>query len=316
MLKYRLMLGPIMIGALVALFWLDGRLDDIDLTGTQLGQWLGRSYLPAGLVLLAVMLVLIALATRELCAIFRAKGIDADALLVASGGMIGCLMVYLIPRAADSQTTIAVICTVMVALFLATLVRYSWGRRTQGVIVAAAVTMFAVVYLGLLPGFFLAIRRWHSEWIVAAVILITKTCDIGAYATGRLIGRHKLIPWLSPGKTWEGLIGGVMLSCLTATGLAALSNALGLQLHYLPGRPAGADHVSLLFAAVAGLLMGLVGQFGDLVASLLKRDAGIKDSGSSIPGYGGLLDVLDSPIAVAPLAYWLLWVMPLMEHLP
>jgi phosphatidate cytidylyltransferase len=65
-------------------------------------------------------------------------------------------------------------------------------------------------------------------------------------------------------------------------------------------------HYPLWYAALAGLLLGLIGQFGDLVASLFKRDAGIKDSGSSIPGFGGVLDVIDSPIVVAPFAYWLL----------
>jgi phosphatidate cytidylyltransferase len=120
-------------------------------------------------------------------------------------------------------------------------------------------------------------------------------CDTGAYFTGRAIGRHKLIVWLSPGKTWEGLIGGVITSSLVGLLFAWLS-----QRFLSPG-----DHVPLHLGAIWGCIFGLVGQFGDLMKSLLKRGAGIKDSSSLLPGLGGVLDVLDSPLMVAPVAYWL-----------
>ena len=204
----------------------------------------------------------------------------------------------------------AVFASMLIVLFLLTLVTHSWAkRRTDGAVAAAAVTMFSLIYLGLLPGFLLAIRRWHSAWVVLGVLLIVKACDSGAFATGKTIGRHKLIPWLSPGKTWEGLVGGVISAALVAMAMAALSNAFQIAgtwenvegvYEYLPA------HFHLWRSAAAGAAIGLVGQFGDLVASLFKRDAGIKDSGSSIPGFGGLIDLADSPIVAAPLAYWLL----------
>ncbi|MCC7407600.1 MAG: phosphatidate cytidylyltransferase, partial [Phycisphaeraceae bacterium] len=150
-------------------------------------------------------------------------------------------------------------------------------------------------------------RRWHDAEVVAAIILITKACDVGAYFTGRFLGRHKLIPWLSPGKTWEGLLGGVALSALVALLLAWLLNDLGLAGHWQPNpRQFVPQPYPLWLVPIAGAILGLVGQFGDLTASLFKRDAGFKDSGSSVPGFGGLLDVIDSPLIVAPVAYWLL----------
>ena len=159
-------------------------------------------------------------------------------------------------------------------------------------------------------------RRWQSPWVIVAIVLIVKCCDIGAYATGRLIGRTPLIAWLSPKKTVEGLVGGVLTSGLAAVLLAALGNhfehIVGKWTHVAGERLFMDYHMPLWYAFVAGMLLGLIGQIGDLTASLFKRDAGIKDSGASIPGFGGVIDVLDSPVVAAPLAFWLLqaaWVM-------
>ena len=127
--------------------------------------------------------------------------------------------------------------------------------------------------------------------LLAAVILVTKSCDIGAYFTGMSIGRHKLIAWLSPGKTWEGLVGGMVV--------AALAGAFLL-------RPLLSIEISLPYALLTGALLGLAGQAGDLIASMLKRDAQVKDSGSALPGFGGVIDVIDSPLLAGPVAYWLL----------
>ncbi len=254
-------------------------------------------------------LLIIPLGTMELCAIFRAENIEADPFMVAVSGMTGCTLIFAMPQNLSSQTTMAIFASLMGALFLVTLVKYSWNQRIQGAVAVGGVTMMAFIYMGIFPGFYLVTRRWHSPWVVAAIILVTKSCDIGAYFTGRAIGRHKLIPWLSPGKTWEGLFGGVILSALVAAGVAMLANYWGLAGVYTR---VGGHRIFNSFpypisgAVVAGALLGLVGQFGDLTASLFKRDAGIKDSGNSIPGFGGLLDVVDSPLVVAPLAYWLL----------
>lgn len=299
-----------MILGLLGLIWLDNRIDQIQIQGTVLQKlFAGRSYLPAGLLMLALALVIIPLTARELGAIFRAKGIASDPLLVSLAAMIGCVAVYAMPARIDSQKSVAILGTVLVGLFLASLIRHSWNARTQGAVAAAGVTMFTMIYLGFLPGFYILIRRWHDAWIIAGILLVTKSCDIGAYFTGRALGRHKLIPWLSPGKTWEGLIGGVTLSTVVAVLLTMLANHLQVSGHYVKTegmRLFNPVDYPLWAAAAGGLLLGVVGQFGDLCASLFKRDAGIKDSGSLIPGFGGVLDVVDSPLGVAPLAYWLI----------
>lgn len=311
MLKHRLIFGPLMILGLVALFCVDNFLDHVNLEGTPLqAVFLGRKYPPAGLALLIFFLCVIPLATRELVAIFRAKGIAADPGMVALSAMSGCLLIYAIPVDLDSQATIAIFASIITLLFLATLVKHAWRGRVEGAIAVGGVTMLALIYVGIFPGFYMATRRWHSAWVVLGVILTTKCCDIGAYFTGRAIGRHKLIPWLSPGKTWEGLIGGMVLSSLAAVLLAMLANHLDIAGVY--SREGGQrvftpTRYPLAWALLSGAILALVGQFGDLVASLLKRDAGIKDSGQSIPGFGGFIDVVDSPVIVAPVAYWLLY---------
>lgn len=310
MLKYRLIFGPIMIAALIGIVILDSFLDRVDLTGTAAQAFFfGRAYPPAGLLMLLCFAVLVVLGAKELCLIFRAKGVTIDTPVIMLSGVLGLVLFYAIPHWIGTQTAIAIYGSAMAGLFLATLVIHSRKGRTQGAIHAAAAGMFTFVYLGVLPGYLMAIRSWHSAWTLVAIIGITKSCDIGAYFTGRAIGKHKLIPWLSPGKTWEGLIGGMLFAAILATILAAIGNhheVTGYWLRQDGERVFQQVPYPLWYAALAGLLLGLIGQLGDLVASLFKRDAGIKDSGKVIPGFGGVLDVVDSPIVVAPFAYWLL----------
>jgi phosphatidate cytidylyltransferase len=187
---------------------------------------------------------------------------------------------------------VAVVSSVAVVVLLASLGFNSRNKTVEGVVAAAGGTLLSFVYLGLMFGFILAIRREHSVWVLFWVILVAKACDIGAYFTGRAIGRHKLIHWLSPGKTWEGLAGGVALAAAVGVGgLWAL-------------RACGVEGPAPWTGALAGVLFGLTGQLGDLIESLFKRDAGVKDSSAVLPGFGGVLDVLDSPLLVAPVAYW------------
>jgi phosphatidate cytidylyltransferase len=155
-----------------------------------------------------------------------------------------------------------------------------------------AATVFLFVYLGILPGFLVALR-WHdhAELLLTLTIFVPKCGDIGAYFTGHAIGRHKFTPLLSPKKTWEGFAGGMLASMAVSVGL---SFAAPVFRYGIPE------------AAAYGAVVGLAGVLGDLAESMIKRDAGSKDAGSRIPGFGGILDVIDSILFAAPVSYlWL-----------
>ena len=301
MLKYRLITGPLLILLLLLIILLDNWLDGVHLSGAWQDLFRGKEYPPRGMPLFGLACFIAApLAAWELVNISRAQGIAAKTPLTAIAAMLGVALSYCIPIGTDAISTIAILSTGMAAIFVASLMTFSRNQNVQGVIAAAGAVMFAMVYIGLMMGFLLAIRREHSAWWIVGIVMTTKMCDSGAYFTGRAIGKHKLIPWLSPGKTWEGLAGGVVTSTLVGVLFAWLS-----QEFLSPP-----DHVPLVWGAIWGCIFGFVGQFGDLMKSLLKRGAGIKDSSSLLPGLGGVLDVLDSPLMVAPVAYWLVTALP------
>jgi phosphatidate cytidylyltransferase len=180
---------------------------------------------------------------------------------------------------------------VFVAVFLATfLVEMARYREPGAAVPRLALTMFVVAYLGLLASCF-ARLRWlpeHTGLILTLTIFVPKCGDIGAFFTGRFLGRHRMTPILSPKKTWEGFAGGMVAAVLTSVGL---SNAGPVFAGGIPE------------AAAFGLLVGVAGVLGDLAESLIKRDCQTKDASQSIPGFGGLLDVIDSVLFAAPVAY-------------
>ncbi|MHC4427416.1 MAG: phosphatidate cytidylyltransferase [Planctomycetota bacterium] len=302
MLKHRLITGPLLVAALLAIVWFDDRLDSWELSGFLQQLFLQKAHPPRGLALFCLALVVGVLAARELNALFRADGIATRLWLTVLATETGLVLSYSIPTqttvtaGTSTTTTIAIISSGFLVVFVLALVTFSRHRNVEGVVAAAGAVVFAMVYLGLMLGFLLALRRSHSAWLIVGVILTTKSCDTGAYFTGRLLGRHRMIPWLSPGKTWEGLAGGVATAILVGMILAALSR----RFLEIP------DQVPWWIGALGGLLFGVFGQLGDLAMSLLKRGAGVKDSSKILPGLGGVLDVLDSPLMVAPVAYWLL----------
>jgi phosphatidate cytidylyltransferase len=138
-----------------------------------------------------------------------------------------------------------------------------------------------------------------AAFLILWLLAVTKFSDMGAYLTGSLVGRHKMIPHISPGKTWEGFAGGLACSQLAACGLYAL-----FPQHFTV--LGGWGHVITL-----GFLLGVLAVIGDLAESVVKRALGAKDSGRMLPGIGGALDLIDSICFTAPaLYYYLLWVRP------
>ena len=172
-------------------------------------------------------------------------------------------------------------------------------ERQGGALAKIAVGVFSLVYVGLMFAFAVQIRLFWGVGAVLSWIVTVKMGDIGAYTIGRLFGRNKLSPAISPGKTTEGALGSLMFaaigSWLCFHGIVQWSPPC---IDVMPGVPQG--------WLVFGLLMGSVGMIGDLAESLLKRDAGCKDSSSWMPGFGGVLDILDSLLLSAPIA-WICW---------
>ncbi len=176
-------------------------------------------------------------------------------------------------------------------------------QRTEGAIASFATTLLIIFYLGYLGSYCVRLRcAWsgpEGAWIVLATLVIIKVTDIGAYFTGIAIGKTPLIPKVSPKKTWEGILGGVAAS-------AAIS---GVLMWWVLPQWGGCDSLKGLSfpqAIVFGIVMAIVGQLGDLAESLFKRDAGAKDSARLVPTFGGVLDIIDSPLLAVPVAYWLL----------
>ena len=130
----------------------------------------------------------------------------------------------------------------------------------------------------------------EGHYYLLYFVLITKLSDTGAYATGSLIGRHKMIPRISPGKTWEGFVGAIVVSTLASL----------LFVHFLGSKMAG---MNWIHATILGIILSVGAVVGDLIESLFKREAGLKDSGRFFPGIGGILDLLDSLLFNAPVMY-------------
>ena len=158
------------------------------------------------------------------------------------------------------------------------------------------VTVLGVLYVAFLGGFLISMRVGFTETIVPHLstkligffFLIVMGADTGAYYMGKSLGKHKLVPKVSPGKTWEGVVGGLVLSSV----FAALASAT-----FFPELP-------YKYSIPLAIVMTLVGLFGDLAESAMKRGAGAKDAASILPGHGGLLDRLDSLLFNAPILYY------------
>ena len=170
-----------------------------------------------------------------------------------------------------------------------------------------AYTIFGLLYVPWLFNFitkiiFLVPRDAHGglmgQYYVLYLIAVAKFSDMGAYLTGSLIGKHKMVPHISPGKTWEGFGGALAWSLLASYGLRALMPVkLGL--------------LSFIDATVLGLTLSVAAVIGDLAESILKRGLNMKDSGKLLPGIGGVLDLIDSLLFTAPLLFFYLrWLIP------
>jgi phosphatidate cytidylyltransferase len=305
-LKNRLTFGPLMLIALLALLWLDhsiqcwtseAGINHLQRADGSIGDAVGIG----GVGLMVVLMLLLPLATYELATLFAAERVRPYRVLAFLGS--GLLVVHAFCtqfRKFQLYSTSSLAFIIAFTMLLAAL-RRALGKNTQEAITHMAGTVLSMLYLGGLAWFLMALRVKQSAnpdrysgttMIVVFILLVVKCTDIGAYFGGRKFGKHKLIPWLSPGKTWEGLFFGLLTAAAVAVILSPFINKPTYELTWQK-------------ALIFGPLIGGIGQLGDLLESLMKRDAEVKDSSNLIPGFGGVLDIIDSPLFAAPFAYLL-----------
>ena len=251
-------------------------------------------------VFLVIMLALAGLGLAEFYGLvekrglvcFREWGIFGGLLLILStfvylSGLLGAKEAP--AKANDFETSLIIL------LVLGLCVRQFASQSNTAGILAISTTLFGLMYVPWLLNFIQKINYFpridgHGPFYVLYFILVTKFSDTGAYVVGSLIGKHKMIPRISPGKTWEGFGGAILGSTLASLAFAHLAG------DKLTG-------MNWKHAIILGAILGTAAVVGDLIESLFKREAGVKDSGSFFPGIGGILDLLDSLLFNAPLMY-------------
>lgn len=221
---------------------------------------------------------------------FKEWGIFGGLLLMGSTFVYlsGLLGPHVDPAKANDFET-----SILILFVLGLCIRQFVSRSNTAGFLAISTTLFGLMYVPWLLNFIQKINFFpeiDGAFYVLYFILVTKFSDLGAYVVGSMIGRHKMIPRISPGKTWEGFGGAILVSTMASVIFAQLAGSK------LAGMTLG--HSIILGIALSGAAV-----VGDLIESLFKREAGVKDSGRLFPGIGGILDLMDSLLFNAPLMY-------------
>ncbi len=232
----------------------------------------------------AAVLVLIGLSLFEFFTLLRKKGTPSYRFFGVCIGLMIPLVCYLEQGISRSGEVLFLI---LACLFLF-LLQFS-RKDNEDALIGIAMTLFGILYVSWFSSFVIKIHFLPGGTLwVAYLIAVTKAGDIGAYGVGSLFGRHLLMPHVSPKKSVEGMFGGLALSVVVSV----------LMRPYLP------IHFTLPHTLILGLILGIVGQIGDLSESLMKRACHTKDSGALFPGMGGVMDVVDSILFTAPIFYF------------
>mgnify|MGYP001817616776 CR=1 FL=1 len=244
-----------------------------------------------GVAFTAVVALLLGLAGWEYAQLFHSGGYRPASALVVAG-----VLLIVTGRWWDGFESAPWIITLLVlASMTVHLVTYERGRDQAGS--DFAVTLSGMLYIGWLGAYLVSVRSLpEGIWWVLLVLPAIWLADAGAYFIGRAFGRHKLSPRLSPKKTWEGYIGGIVVALIGTALLAVLWGRLSG-----PG-----SAIMWLDGGILGLVLAVVAPLGDLGESMIKRQFGIKDSGKILPGHGGAFDRIDSWLWAAAIGYYLI----------
>ena len=227
-----------------------------------------------------IMLVLLCLAAFEFVQLFKIGGLQANVYLVVGG-----TAALIVSRAVSGFENDAWLLPLLVFLSMAShLWAYEGGRDKAAT--DLSVTLMGIFYIGLLGSYFMPMRNLpEGEWWILVVLPAVWLADSGAYFYGSKYGKSKMAPRLSPNKSWQGYFAGIVA--------AAVFTPLLVKWYYQMGlNPDGA--ITLTRAVVIGIMMGIIPTLGDLGESMIKRQVGQKDSGTILPGHGGLFDRVDS----------------------
>ena len=243
-----------------------------------------------GFLAIAGLLEFYGMARKRGLACFRISGVIGGLLLMVGtfAHLQGWLGISNSPaRVNDVETSF------LILFVLGLSVRQLFDRLNPEGLSAISVTIFGLMYVPWLLNFIQKIFFFpgvEGKYFLLYFILLTKFSDMGAYVVGSLIGKHKMIPRISPGKTWEGFVGAIVVS----------TGASVVFVHFLGSHMFG---MNLQHAIILGVILSITAVLGDLIESLFKRECGVKDSGSVLPGIGGILDLLDSLLFNAPIMY-------------
>ncbi|HEV3300634.1 MAG TPA: phosphatidate cytidylyltransferase [Planctomycetaceae bacterium] len=299
MLGWRLLVSAVLIPAFVGLCYLDARLG------------------PSAPVLLCLTLLIAVRSAWELVGLFHARSFRPSfvetallsSLVVASAWLPHVEALRWLDRAGIDSGLVFGLCILWILASNA--IRYrAPGQQMETLGAELLIVSYAGLLLCLTAHLFwveprlVTLKTHPGYYVLGSLIFAAKCGDIGAYTFGRLFGRRKMAPLLSPGKTWAGFLGAVIVA-----GLASYAwLQFGPRLFNAGWRP-----LSVTLCVSYGVLVAIAGVVGDLCESLIKRDLGKKDAARLLPGFGGLVDLTDSVVYAGPIAYLLWLTLPLVD---
>jgi len=267
--------------------------------------WIG------GLAFMLAIMVIVVLGLREFYNLLKSKGANP----LATAGMLAAAALPVVAYLGNEYHVTLLLTFVLLGVMVAQLRK----REIRSSLESISGTFFGVFYVAWLLSHAIVLRnfsevaagKWGANvaevlplesgrFYVLLAIAVVAACDAGAYFAGRAYGKHKLAPVVSPGKTVEGAVGGVLAGIVMAFLVRGIFTLCWPEI-----LPAG-DGIAWLMTGAIGIILALAGIVGDLIESLLKRDAAVKDTGTLIPGSGGVLDRIDSHLLAIPTMYYVL----------